>query len=79
MAPLVGQLKKQYGLSEKDFKKLRKIQSSKKQEKFLTKKIGNSKLLHTQDWDVQGDIDCRLLKDRINYCSNVWSDVRDIF
>jgi len=58
---------------------LRKIKSSKKQEKFLTKKIGNSKLLHTQDWDVQGDIDCKNLKDRIKYCSNIWSDVRDIF
>ena len=79
MAPLVGQLKKQYGLSERDFKKLREIKSDKKLDKFLTKKIGNSKLLQTKDWNVQGDIDCKNLKDRINHCSNIWSDVKDIF
>jgi len=79
MAPLVGQLKQLYGLSIKDFEKLREIKSIKKFKKTLTKKLGNSKSLQTQDWDVQGDIDCKLLKDRINYCSNVRSDVRDIF
>jgi hypothetical protein len=66
-------------LTKSDIEKLQKTKSFKKLKNPITKRLGNSKSLHTNDWDEQGDIDSILLKDRIKYCSNIRSDVKEIF
>ena len=76
MEEIIKEMKSKYGLKEDIIKKLKEI-------KFTGKKKKSTKIMSDQsnlkqaasDSDKQADIDCRLLIDRIGYCTLIKSDV----
>lgn len=66
LEPLIHNLKADFGLSQNQFDRLRKLTNSKKLDKYIKKCMNNQKYLKTSNWSTQADIDCSLLRDRIS-------------
>jgi hypothetical protein len=79
LAPLISDLKTKYGLKTSDINTLSKIKSPKGFQKAVLRKLMSQQAhLKTKDWVRQADLDCGLLQDRIKYCSQIHSDIREL-
>lgn len=66
LAPMIGELKTNYGLISSEIEALSKVIKPKGfQKAILNKLMSNQKHLATKDWIKQADLDCFLLIDRI--------------